>query len=101
MVLILLTLTYSFPPFFVLLVPEHRDLFYRERRNGRYGAFTFILSYIMHTLPTALWASGTFTLVTYIQLEMKHGTWEPFIFWAIMLVLHIFGELMGIFLVII
>ena len=62
----------------VTMFPLDRDMFYRERRDGLYGPFTFIASYSMYTLPFSLISSLLFTFLLFFTVNLL-VTFENFL----------------------
>lgn len=81
------------------IVPEHRDLFIRERREKSYGALTFVISYLLHCIPPAVVSVSCTSFILYFQLEMMPGFNNFLIFGTTFFVLQMFGELVGVTLV--
>ena len=58
-----------------------------------------MLAYLAHMLPTSLIAATVFLLITYFQLGLQTGAAHIFSFWGVMVLLHIWGELLGVLMV--
>jgi len=78
------------------LFPEHRDLFYRERRQGFYNAGTMLLAYVVHVLPTALIAVTVASSIVYFGTGLYPETSRFFVFAGVIFFGYLFGELLAI-----
>lgn len=43
----------------------HRNMFYRERRDGLYGAGVLLVTYILHAFPWCVLASTLYSVFVY------------------------------------
>ena len=80
-------------------VPEHRDLFYRERRQQLYSAGTLLTAYMVHILPAAIIAELLYCYIVYYATGLYPEQVRFWIFTSSCIASYIFGELVGIFFV--
>ncbi|KAH3859051.1 ATP-binding cassette sub-family G member 5-like isoform X2 [Dreissena polymorpha] len=80
------------------LFPVLRDLYYRECRDGLYSATTFLLAYLLHILPFTIFSTATFCSVVYWVTGLQPQSENFLHYSAIILFLHLFGEIMSVLL---
>ena len=80
-------------------VPEHRDLFYRERRQQLYSAGTLLTAYMVHILPATIVAELLYCYIVYYATGLYPDQIRFWIFTSSCIAAYIFGELVGIFFV--
>ncbi|KJE93874.1 ATP-binding cassette [Capsaspora owczarzaki ATCC 30864] len=78
------------------LFPTQRDVFYRESRDGLYGASAFLLSYTLHALWTDVTAILLFSGFSYWAVGLYSSFARFCIFTTVMYFLQLFGESLGL-----
>jgi len=80
-------------------VPEHRDLFYRERRQKLYSAATMLMAYVIHILPPTLFSVLAFSSILYNAVGLYPAADRFWIYTGVVFASYFIGEFVGIFFV--
>lgn len=78
----------------VALFPSMRDLYYRESRDGLYGATTFLIAFSLHCVPFHILSSILFSSTTYWITGMYPEAVRFGLFTAEIFLLHYWGEIL-------
>ncbi|ELT98073.1 hypothetical protein CAPTEDRAFT_116801 [Capitella teleta] len=80
----------------VALFPAHRDLYSREHREGLYGCGHMLAAYFIHIVPFAIVATMFYSTWLYWGIGLSPDPGRFFIFSAVCLHMHYFGEILTV-----
>ncbi|XP_052820665.1 ATP-binding cassette sub-family G member 5-like isoform X1 [Mya arenaria] len=94
----MLYLTCAFAPYVSILnasalFPSIRDQYFRERRDGLYGALTLLLAYTVHVLPCHVVSSVLFSAIVYWSTGLHPGQLQFIRFTAVVFLNCLWSEL--------
>jgi len=74
------------------LVPEARNLYYREKADMIYSSWSFLLAYVLHFLPTLIVSSLIVASLSFYGININPSAPMFLIFWGGLSLVLLLGE---------